>query len=111
MNTTENLTSTEALLAIQQTSRACLDERVTVGQLSLAMASIATLATNALEPHVALSVGAYTPNGEAHPILIPVVGGQFCGSAARRGEMLYDLLKQACGGKPVWLFDNKPTEL
>lgn len=59
-----------------------------------------------------INVGAYVPKNEECAILIPIVGTaedwHFAGLAARRGDKLYGMLKSACRGKPVWLFDTSP---
>ena len=62
-------------------------------------------------------VGAYRPNGEKHPVLSPMLvttAAPFalpCGPVARRGDPVYSLLLECCGGKPLWRYSQLPQPL
>lgn len=61
------------------------------------------------------AVGAYVPQGESHPVLVPMVWHEhdwaFCGPVVRRGEPLFETLAEAFRDFPVWLYHCKQVEI
>jgi hypothetical protein len=56
-------------------------------------------------------IAAYKPKDEEHPVLLVTVDGVTVGMVHRRGERMYDLLKQMCYGRPEWMFGQEARPL
>lgn len=60
------------------------------------------------------AVGAYVPQGELHPVLVPLVWDGFnwiaCGPVVRKGGYLWYNLTGLFARNPVWLYGMEPCE-